>query len=126
ASLGLFQYGWSMPKLRREYEKNPFSVLQANGIPTEAGSPQRELFENRLRSVEPLATFALTNSLAGFLAPWLITALAIGVANFSWPVRRTAPVVFFISPAVLGSCLLLTKSRTAYLAAVVGVALTVL
>src|SRR4029078_4586254 len=82
AALGLYQYGYAMPKLRLEYERDKERVVELNGIPTDAGSPQRELFENRLRSVEPLATFALTNSLAGFLAPWLLAALAICQAVF--------------------------------------------
>ena len=42
ASLGLYQYFYSMPKLRREYAQDPVKMLAANGIPTEAGSPQRE------------------------------------------------------------------------------------
>src|SRR5439155_9283557 len=40
AALGIYQYGYSMPKLRRDYEHDPESVLRANGIPTEPGSPQ--------------------------------------------------------------------------------------
>src|SRR5688572_26348195 len=54
AALGLYQYFYSMPLQRLEYERDPTAILRESGIPTEAGSPQRELFENRLRSVEPL------------------------------------------------------------------------
>jgi hypothetical protein len=126
ATLGLYQYGYGMPKLRREYEKDPTTVLQANGIPSEEGSPQRELFENRLRSVEPLATFALTNSLAGFLAPWLITALAIAFASTPWRKQWPPLLVYLVSAGLLAACLVLTKSRTAYLATAAGLVLIAL
>jgi O-antigen ligase len=125
ASFGLYQYGYSMPKLRKEYEANPDKFLVESGYSTEKESPQRTLLENRLRSVEPLATFALTNSLAGFLAPWLIATLAIALAMFGQPDKRTLLGLAIIS-VVLAGCLVLTKSRTAYLAMIAGVLLLAL
>jgi hypothetical protein len=41
-----------------------------------------------LQSTEPLATFALTNSLAGFFVPWLV--LALGIALSMLKSRRDA------------------------------------
>src|SRR5262249_18698215 len=81
ATLGLYQYFYSKPIERQEYERDPEKYLTAERIPTEKDSPLRQQFENRVRSVEPLATFGLTNSLAGVLGPWLIGVLAIGYDN---------------------------------------------
>src|SRR5262249_5905022 len=64
ASLGLYQYFYSQPLRRIEYERDPEKFLSAEQIPSEKDSPLRQQFENRVRSVEPLATFGLTNSLA--------------------------------------------------------------
>ena len=126
ASLGLYQYCYSMPKLRRQYEADPQQVLMDNLIPAEEDSPQREQFENRVRSVEPLATFALTNSLAGFLAPWLVAIVAVVLPSLRDRQQRTALLGFGISAAILAACLVLTKSRTAYLATFAGLALVAL
>ena len=49
------------------------------------GSPERKLFESRLDNREPMATFALTNSLAAFLAPWLVMLAGIGLAFAAKP-----------------------------------------
>jgi tetratricopeptide (TPR) repeat protein len=123
AGLGLYQYGVYMPRLRREYQADPATVLESNGIRSEAGTPERELFENRLRSVEPLGTFALTNSLAGFLTPWLLASLALAFGLVFDRLGLRWLVVFLLSAAVLAACLVLTKSRTAYLALAAGIVL---
>jgi O-Antigen ligase len=126
ASLGLFQYFYSMPRQRRDYEQDPAKVLAASELPAETDSPQRELFENRLRSVEPLATFALTNSLAGFLAPWLLATMAIGLANYHGGQQRLTLLAIAMSALLLATCLVLTKSRSAYLAIMTGCVLLAL
>ncbi len=41
-------------------------MLRDAGFDPTPGTPERKLFEDRLNSTEPLATFALANSLAGF------------------------------------------------------------
>ncbi len=86
------------------------------GVPLDGAS--RVLWENRLlHSTEPLGPFALTNTLAGLLAAGLIVAAA------RWP---TAPsglgqrVVMGLAILTLSYCLLLTKSRSAWLAAGFG------
>jgi hypothetical protein len=60
-----YQYGYSQPLRRAEFEKDPDAVLNAMGIP--ADTPARANAANRIKSVEPVAGFALTNSLAGYL-----------------------------------------------------------
>lgn len=105
------------------------SELAASGIPLDG--PARILWEHRLRnSREPYGFFALANSLGGLLAPILLTGFAL------WPaaIRRyrsdTQPIVSLraILPLVLfglllllvAYCLLLTKSRTAWVGLAAG------
>ncbi|HEY2414287.1 MAG TPA: O-antigen ligase family protein [Pirellulaceae bacterium] len=126
ASLGLYQYFYSAPLRRTEYERDPEKFLEAEQIPTDKDSPLRQQFENRIRSVEPLATFGLTNSLAGVLAPWLIGVLAIGYACFRSGGQWRTVIAMLLIAAILAACLLLTKSRTAYLATIAGVVLLAL
>lgn len=123
AGWGVFQTAYSFPRLRQTYAHNPTQLLAEQGLPSEAGTPQRELFENRLQSTEPLASFALTNSLAGFLAPWLIVGIALATARHIDPQLRWMRIAAWVAAAILGLCLLLTKSRTAYLATAVGLVL---
>jgi hypothetical protein len=86
------------------------------GIPLEGSS--RLLWENRLLySTEPLGPFALTNTLAALLAGGVVLAAA------GWFGRRSGllpRVGFGLSVAVLSYCLVLTKSRSAWLAAGCG------
>lgn len=115
SGLGEWQFLVSMPRERAMYEKNPEQVLVDSGISTDKNSPQRKLFENRVYSVEPLGSFALTNSLAGLLLPMLVIAAAIAAQQ----VRRSSPLAMALTALVvitIAACLLLTKSRTAYLA----------
>jgi len=110
--------------LREEYDRDPESVLRKAGIDPMPGSPQQKLFEDRLNSTEPTATFALTNSLAGLLAPWLVAAVGIGVSAWNntrlrWQTVAGAAVCCLL----IGFCLFLTKSRTALIAVVAGLML---
>jgi hypothetical protein len=92
------------------------------GIPLEG--PSRVLWENRaLHSTEPLGTFALANTLAGILAVGLILAVA------RWRAAGTglsAKFAFAISVALISYCLVLTKSRSAWLGAASGLLLLAL
>jgi O-antigen ligase/tetratricopeptide (TPR) repeat protein len=121
---GFYQYFYSMPKTRADFEANPDAMLAEVGMVAPEGSPARAQFLDRLTSTEPLATFTLTNSLAGFLSPWLL--LAIGAAWTSW---RDANVRNRIVPGLVACavfvavCWILTKSRTAGLATVFGLGL---
>ena len=127
AATGYVQYFVTMPALRVAYEQDPERVLTDHGFSADPDSPERILFENRLKhSREPLATFALTNSLAGFIAPWLIVALAIGLAVWREPALRRPLGGSILIAALLAGCLLLTKSRTAFLAVLAGLVLLAL
>jgi O-antigen ligase len=134
SSYGFYQVFIGLAADRAAYAENPEGMLRSLGQWSPAGSPERSHFENRLQSSEPLATFALANSLAGYLAPWLIVALGIGLsslgnlggANGSGPtasrtvVRRAAYVLCLL---VVTGCLLLTKSRSGFVAGAVGAVL---
>jgi len=121
---GLYQYTCELPQTCADYAKNPDQTLRDAKIWYPPNSAQRRLFESRLNSTEPLGTFALANSLAGFLAPWLVILLGVGFSlkptdqskGWIW----SAVVICGVPIAV---CLALTRSRTACLAAVFGVAL---
>ncbi|MGB4710538.1 MAG: O-antigen ligase family protein [Fuerstiella sp.] len=96
--------------------------MQEMGVPLDG--PGLELFENRLlSSSEPFATFALANTLGGLLAPVIVLLCAAVLEMF----RQRAYeggfrwVVFGLLVAVVGYCLLLTKSRTAWVGCVVGI-----
>ena len=78
AVYGYYQEFVSLPAARLEYEANPDEALRQINQWHPAGSPERLRFERRLASDEPLSTFALTNSLAAFLVPWLVMAVVIG------------------------------------------------
>jgi O-antigen ligase len=123
---GLYQVRFELPLIQEAYRRNPQQILAKLNI--EPGTASQKVFENRLMaSNEPWSTFALANSLAGFVAGPLVVAIGMGLLSL---VRRdgeeprwgallmAAPVIL-----VLLFCLLLTKSRSAYLGTIVGVGL---
>ena len=118
---GYYQYFYSLPRDIRMYEADPDGELLKAGINAPPGSIIRKQFESRLRSAEPIATFTLTNSLAGLLAPWLLFAVATGVLSRGTNAKRLR-VAAALSAFLIGGCLVLTKSRTAWLAVVCGFA----
>ncbi|WP_254507081.1 O-antigen ligase family protein [Anatilimnocola floriformis] len=119
-----YDYGVLKPQLRAQFEKDPEKFYKQMGA--DPGSPTRAHLENRIKSVEPTAEFALTNSLAGYLLPWLI--LPLGIAF--WTVQKETNwkvIGTFLGIALLiFGVLLLTKSRTAVLAAAGGCVLLLL
>lgn len=116
---GLYQYSVELPAARELYEQSSDQMLRDAGVWYPPGSPGRAMLEQRLASLEPMATFALTNSLAGFLAPWAMVALGISaVLSRRLSVRQRGVIASLLIP--LGLCLLLTKSRSAYLACACG------
>lgn len=124
--VGYYQYFVEFPRTRALYVKNPDDVLRQAGVDAPPGSPQRRLFEDRLNSTEPLATFALTNSFAGFLSPWLLVSL--GILAMGWGEKgghRPRWILLAMLLCMLG-CWWLTKSRTAWLATVCGGGLLIL
>lgn len=120
---GYHQYFHSMPEARRAYAEDPEGMLAKVGIVAPEGSVDRTQFENRLESTEPMATFTLANSLAGFLAPWMLCAA--GIALLNWPnreLRRPLAVSAGASSLLVAGCFVLTKSRSATLAVLIGAA----
>lgn len=143
--LAYYQYFFSLPETRAEFARNPEPMLRDAEIDSGPDSPERKIFEDRLNSTEPFATFALANSLAGFLAPWFLVALGVALSvrdtvdrtaspkagrsrggkrdpeslERSWRVASVAGAV----AVFIGFCLLLTKSRTALLAVGLGICL---
>jgi tetratricopeptide (TPR) repeat protein len=137
AAYGIYQTFWGIEATQAEFAKDRLKALQDLGIVP--GSPQEESFTNRLNSHEPFATFALANSLAGFLVAWLPLGLAWLIGRFSssasdsqLPAKRmsasdrgTMTVRLAGAVAMLATviCLFLTQSRTAYVAFLVELAL---
>ncbi len=121
-----YKYFISMPALRARFASDPNSFFDELGIV--AGSAESMQFTNRLESLEPLGPFALTNSLAGFMAAWLVflaVSLSSQRASFSFHTKeQKAKWVSLILGAVLMGgffvTLLLTKSRSAWLASIVS------
>ena len=123
---GYYQYFWSMPATRAAFQRNPEKVLAEAGVQAPPGSPQRKQFEDRLQSTEPIATFTLANSLAGFLSAWLVVTAGVaaaGIPGSSTPfaTRQKAFGTAAFTGAVILGCWILTKSRSAWLATLVGV-----
>jgi O-antigen ligase len=132
AVFGLFQYFVEFPATQRLFEKDPLGQLREARMNYQPGSPEYRLFYDRLKSAEPTASFALTNSLAGYLAPWLVVSIGLILATLAqpaepglpwWKKRRTAVAGLAASLATVAMCLLLTKSRSAYLAVLCGLTL---
>ncbi len=126
SSYGLYQVKVELPLIQMEYQRHPRQVLEKMGI--EAGGRGEVLLKNRLMSSnEPWSTFALANSLAGFIVGPIVLALAVGFYNLA---RRDVPGSRWVALGmavplilVLVVCLILTKSRSAYLGLFVGTTL---
>lgn len=89
------------------------------GIPTSDSA--RMLWEQRLMSSEPIGLFALANTLAGFIAPalvlWLSSVIPVDRGTSRW-----GTVAGVVSIAIVADCLILTKSRTAFVGLFAGLA----
>lgn len=133
ATAGIYDYAVEMPGTRQVYfgasEAEKQRLLSGAGIvDTAPESRERKLFEDRFRATEPLATFAHTNSLAtvismGFvvLAGWLGLALPIWRASSPKTQSTWIAIVLAGVLVLMMGCLVLTKSRTSWLAvAMVG------
>lgn len=124
SAYGLYQAAVEFPRMHAEYQRNPAAVLQRAGV--DPSSPARKNFEDRLLgSNEPFSTFALTNSLAGFLVGPAVVVLAIGLEGLRGRNGgRWASIAAAALPGlILLGCLLLTKSRSAYVGLLAAAAL---
>lgn len=135
AGLGLYQHYIDFPQLSSKYgplieqlkTANPADTarirqqLAKDDVPIDG--PAMTLFEKRLRdSREPLGMFALANSLGGLLAVGLVLAVPLGVRTWQsraggklWQIALWCAVTL-----LLVWCLMLTKSRTAWIGTSVG------
>jgi hypothetical protein len=122
AAYGLYQGFVELPALKRAFLANAPKVLKEMGIAP--GTPGEVMFRQRvLDSKEPFATFALANSLAGFLVGPLVLALAVVADNLRRDDRGSRLVALGLAAipgAILLVCLLMTKSRSAWLGLLAG------
>ncbi|MBV8554118.1 MAG: O-antigen ligase family protein [Planctomycetaceae bacterium] len=123
---GLYQVGVELPELRDFYKRHPMEAMRQAGINPQGASLA---FENRLlNSNEPWSTFALANSLAGYLVGPLVVMLALvwdGLRrreSESGTSRASAVLLAAIPTLVVLICLILTKSRSAYIGLAVALA----
>lgn len=122
SALALRQHLISIPADVATYEAAKDSIeslYQATGQWLEPGSRERISYEARLESRLPTATFALGNSLAGFLVSWLVVLCGT--------VRQLRPMfalAWALAAAIL-SCyaIWLTGSRTAGISLGIGLLL---
>ena len=123
STYGLYQVGLELKPLRDAFQRNPTAVLQILNIAP--GTPAEAQFKDRLmQSTEPFSTFALANSLAGFIVGPLVMLMAVGyynlVQNQSARSRWSAIGMAVPLGLVLLVCLELTKSRSAWLGLIGG------
>jgi tetratricopeptide (TPR) repeat protein len=128
----------TLPDARATYESikdSTEALYEQTGQWMPPGSSVRRQFESRLDSSLATATFALSNSLAGFLVPWIVV---LGGVLFSlwqpspdpslkgrgidWGRWATIAVGLLVI-ALFAWCLVLTGSRAAGIAALFGLLL---
>jgi hypothetical protein len=126
SALGAFyQYFVTMPQLRVRMQQDPTSVYQQ--LHVQPGSAEAMQAFNRVMSTEPIGPYALTNSLAGLLATWLVAVILVACFFFAYSPKRADVryrLAIALGIAILGFVLVLTKSRTAWLAAVIGITIS--
>jgi O-antigen ligase/polysaccharide polymerase Wzy-like membrane protein len=125
AAIAFHQYFVTLPQDRAALKADLQAALrEAQWEQLVPGSGEFKLLKDRAESPEPLGTFSLTNSLAAFLAPWLIVAIGIGaVGNSSGAARRRKWLAVAACALPMAAALALTSSRSAWIAAIVGAAL---
>lgn len=147
--LGIWQHYVSLPETRREVAKLQYEwdELQAQGrpadprdasdyeqqlqrlrlefvrqgIPTEGSS--RALWDQRLQSSsEPYGLFGLANTFAGLLVAGLVLWLGLAASAIRRSAGRGSTFALAAVCLAVAYCLVLTKSRTAYVGLPVGLA----
>ena len=116
SAYGLYQVPVEFRQLRDLFTRNPSRVLTRMGI--EPGSPSAEALKQRLLySNEPFSTFALANSLAGFLVGPMALVFAVALENLKRDGKGSRVLAYLtatVPTLVVLVCLVLTKSRSAY------------
>ena len=125
AAYGLYQVGVEHPADRARYNQNKVESLIAVGVDPHDPRAVRRFEDRLLGSLEPTACFALANTLAGVLVGPAAVGLAVawrGAKRPRGPERgRFGPLALASGPLlILLTCLLLTKSRSAYLGLIVA------
>lgn len=126
STYGLYQIAVEYPQMRSYYEHHRQRVLtELEIIP---GTTSQSLYENRLYSNEPMSTFALTNSLAGYIVgPTIVCLAVVGTSLIGRDKRERRSALIgdlaagFVPLIILIACLLLTKSRSAWAGAAIAV-----
>ncbi len=124
AVYGLWQVAVELPAQQLRFARHRLEVLQILGIAP--GTSAEKMFVDRLMgSNEPFSTFALANSLAGFLVGPLVVMLSVIWDNLTrreGKGSRAGALLLAVAPlSAVVICLLLTKSRSAYIGLTVGV-----
>ncbi len=127
AGFGVWQHFVIFPSSIRLYEnicheKSGIELqkeLSKIGVPTDRAG--RMNWENRLHSTEPRATFILANSFAGVLASLFVLLIIWGTSH--WKKEPLFICAFVFAASLMGYCLVLTKSRTAWVGAMAGILL---
>jgi hypothetical protein len=123
SAYGLYQVAVIHPETQKLYRENPEAALAEAGIPD---SPEaRKRFEDRLLgSKEATSTFALANSLAGYLVGPLVLAIAVLAGTLSDRSNREgrwlSALLAAPSIALILLILVQTKSRSAWLGLLAG------
>ncbi len=128
---GFWEYGVLQPQFRAELATDRVGLLERQGI--DPDSSMAILITNRIESTEIRSFFALANSYAGFLVAlwpvwlgWGISVLQRGADASSAKGSKSEKLVAWLCIAAVGVALLLTKSRSAWVAVAVGTVLTLL
>jgi hypothetical protein len=126
SAYGLYQVKVELPLLQADFKRNPHQFLQKLNI--EPGTRGELMLKSRLLgSTEPWSTFALANSLAGFIAGPFVILLAVGLYNLVRPQapgsRWTALAMAAPPLLIVLVCLILGKCRSAQLGVAAGVCL---
>ncbi len=97
SAYGLFQAGVELPELQAAYRRNPALILARMGI--QPGTQGQQAFEHRLiGSNDVYSTFALANSLAGFLVGPLVLILGLTLLAYLF----LEPIVSLMAPYLRG------------------------
>ena len=125
SAYGLFQARVEIPQLQERFRRNPGQVMLEAKVALD--SQRVSVFADRLLgSNEPFSTFGLANSLAGFLVGPLVLAVAMMIRNLAdakAPGSRWGVIGLAAAPLLcILTCLILTKSRSAWIGLFVAVA----
>lgn len=134
AGLGLWQhYVWypQQQELLREYDTTPpgsprhAELAEQLGPLADTSDPIAAyvLRQRLMESTEPIGRFALANTIGGLLAVGLVLLCGALGETLRRPQWLPAVVSLVAAWLVVGWCLLLTKSRTAWVGLLVGTAL---